>query len=64
MDDYTEDAYYNHIVAQLEDDDDALLGHVASFREWTRCKAALLRWIAKVDVEHDELAQDQEFGGP
>lgn len=64
-DDHTEDEYYGHIRGALDYDDpeltpNPLIDHVASYREWTRCKRALLRWIAEKDAEYDRQARVDE----
>jgi hypothetical protein len=58
----TEEDYYRHVVAQLEEDDNPLMDHVAGLAEWAKCRRALLRFIAEQDAQYDEIARNQEQG--
>jgi hypothetical protein len=53
---YTEDEFYDSVEEGMEDAIDG----VASLGEWEACKRAIARWIAKIDGEMDQFAQNRE----
>lgn len=62
---YSEDEYYAMLSQFPLDYGDApfcVIDRVAGLEEWAKCKAAILRWVAEQDEEHDQLARDQEDG--
>lgn len=60
MRDYTEEEYHDHLVATLDEADDAVMDHVASLTEWGRLKSALARWVAETEDKMDAFARQSE----
>lgn len=64
---YTEQNYYD-LLSEMPLDYGphegigAVIDNVAGLEEWAACKAAILRWVAEQDEEHDQLARDEEHG--
>lgn len=51
----TEQDYYERFVDVMSEQDDHFMDVVAGRDEWALARAAIMRWVAEQDVEHDAL---------